>query len=1067
MNATIQDPQQHIFHDIPSKADQDAVDALVAHHRGNAALTQQLAIDASRLVSTSQARLDKQANAGFCRRLVSTISGATRQNGLSNQVDMLQMQKVAWHFLQQLQQQNLINAQSIAVIRNNLGTMNEYIIETRDFLELAIDKINSRLRHVENNTRFSTWSLNIEANARRYKSLPSSLLVVQLSYDFLRTHSDVSLTFQDVNHLVVTLEKLGVNCDEEVRLLDFIIALIDQMDATGIERYRSHIALSADDLAIDSAFIQTSVSGLGFNALYYLSDQYTKIAALIEDNELCNSDAAREKIISRIFGDEFDGLATTYTLRDLIAEVVGGGLLAIDLFKDKHQIAAEPTLLLGQTADEEVSLVSELPDITVHSYLDSTTDADDRRDYIRLLSLCLENPGDLGPLGREFITQLATKAGCHDALGQFMSGARTVQLQSEQLQRLQLLLSDSNITYCWLLDAFFLLTIEQKRIGNPLLMRIISSLKPAEFKDRFDALQQVIQETEPDRLLTACASLSRITKGWANILRYRELRFEDTFAKSISQLGEASWAATRLGFEFSGVSRKAMDYSYFLDASPFDEGLLSKLGSAVGSTAFLVGRKSALTSLNQLRVKVRDLIETKSSILREANGLVSSFRMPTFDFKDETGIEEFDLDNSTSNEDWSDQFEHHQGRLERSLGSFSSACDDAQSQLRLFASGQFGNSIVETRAQERREAQLRKAEEDLAKRSVSLDIKGQTQLFSIQWKDLEGIPFDPESIHNIQSDGRSWLISTDKGTYFVSSDRINWQEVYPFGSEEQRARHIAVIDGVWILLSHTGGFHYSHDAVNWKQTQFPDNGDDWSFSQTEDIVHLDSVWIWRFTRRRDYRHTEKGLFFDSEKTSSYTESVLYSVDELGGAWSLWDGAPRVGEGVNIDSVRRIPGVNSLLVFCSYDWSYVANKKKTDTEPFVQYYTPGKGWRNCTWGGDKRHGAGALVTRMGQQLMCFGSNELLTSEKGYEWKLEEVRISVRECFHLDGMSIFPSWSRHNGLHLSQDGRQFKELTLEDGTWNYFCANDQGALSVYSPNAHETSLRVGNFVFHATS
>ncbi len=1067
MNATIQDPQQHIFHDIPSKADQDAVDALVAHHRGNAALTQQLAIDASRLVSTSQARLDKQANAGFCRRFVSIISGATRQNALSNQVDMLQMQKVAWHFLQQLQQQNLINAQSIAVIRNNLGTMNEYIIETRDFLELAIDKINSRLRHVENNTRFSTWSLNIEANARRYKSLPSSLLVVQLSYDFLRTHSDVSLTFQDVNHLVVTLEKLGVNCDEEVRLLDFIIALIDQMDATGIERYRAHIALSADDLAIDSAFIQTSVSGLGFNALYYLSDQYTKIAALIEDNELCNSDAAREKIISRIFGDEFDGLATTYTLRDLIAEVVGGGLLAIDLFKEKHQIAAEPTLPLGQTADEEVSLVPELPDITVHSYLDSTTDADDRRDYVRLLSLCLENPGDLGSLGREFITQLANKAGCHDALGQFMSGARTVQLQSEQLQRLKLLLSDSNITYCWLLDAFFLLTIEQKRIGNPLLMRIISSLKPAEFKDRFDALQQVIQETESDRLLTACASLSRITKGWANILRYRELRFEDTFAKSISQLGEASWAATRLGFEFRDVSRKAMDYSYFLDASPFDEGLLSKLGSAVGSTAFLVGRKSALTSLNQLRVRVRELIETKSSILREANGLVSSFRMPTFDFKDETGIEEFELDNSTSNEDWSDQFEHHQGRLERSLGSFSSACDDAQSQLRLFASGQFGNSIVETRAQKHREAQLRKAEEDLAKRSVSVDIKGQPQLFSIQWQDLENTPFDPESIQSIKTDGKIWLIAADNNTYFTSPDRLEWQQVYPFGSEKCPARHIYVVDGVWLILNSWGGLHYSADAINWKQTQLPEPNDGLSLSPTEDLVHLDGVWVWRFTRRRDYTYTDKGFIFDSDKTSHYCESVLYSADELEGPWSLWTGAPRVSEGVQIDRIRCVPGVNSLLAFCTYDWSYVTNKKKTNAEPFVQYFTPGKGWRNCTWGGDKGHGSGALVTRMGQQLMCFGSNELLTSEKGYEWKLEEVRISVRECFHLDGMSIFPSWRRHNGLHLSQDGRQFKELTLEDGTWNYFCANDQGALSVYSPNAHETSLRVGNFFFHATS
>ncbi|MDP0964982.1 hypothetical protein Q6264_29295, partial [Klebsiella pneumoniae] len=80
------------------------------------------------------------------------------------------MQKFAWHYLKQLQQQNLINAQSIAVIRNNLGTMNEYIIETRNFVLVAVDKINRRLIRVENNTNFHQWSLNIEANKRRYKS---------------------------------------------------------------------------------------------------------------------------------------------------------------------------------------------------------------------------------------------------------------------------------------------------------------------------------------------------------------------------------------------------------------------------------------------------------------------------------------------------------------------------------------------------------------------------------------------------------------------------------------------------------------------------------------------------------------------------------------------------------------------------------------------------------------------------------------------------------------------------------------------------------------------------------
>ena len=50
--------------------------------------------------------------------------------------------------------------------------MNEYIIETREFLFQAVDKINRRLIRVENNTSFHQWSLNIEANKRRFKSMP-------------------------------------------------------------------------------------------------------------------------------------------------------------------------------------------------------------------------------------------------------------------------------------------------------------------------------------------------------------------------------------------------------------------------------------------------------------------------------------------------------------------------------------------------------------------------------------------------------------------------------------------------------------------------------------------------------------------------------------------------------------------------------------------------------------------------------------------------------------------------------------------------------------------------------
>ena len=172
--------QKKIFEQQLTSGEQAALNALVSEHKANAAFTQQLALDASRLVTTSQQRLNQQAGAGFFKRFGNAISGKTSENQLLNQMDMLQMQKFAWHYLQQLQQQNLINAQSISVIRNNLGTINGYIIETRNFLEQAVDKIDSRLKHVENNTSFHNWALNIEANKRRFKSLPKTLLILRL-----------------------------------------------------------------------------------------------------------------------------------------------------------------------------------------------------------------------------------------------------------------------------------------------------------------------------------------------------------------------------------------------------------------------------------------------------------------------------------------------------------------------------------------------------------------------------------------------------------------------------------------------------------------------------------------------------------------------------------------------------------------------------------------------------------------------------------------------------------------------------------------------------------------------
>lgn len=1063
MNAVIDDPKHTVIHAPLDADEQRAVEALVNQHRGNAALTQQLAMDASRMLGASQDRLRRHSEAGFCRRLVGALSGRTTQNALSNNMDMLAMQKVAWHYLQQLQQQNLINAQAIAVIRNNLGTMNEYIIETRDFLELAIDKINSRLRHVENNVRFTRWSLNIEANKRRYKSLSGALLVVQLSYDFLLKHRDVELTYEDINHLIVSLEELGINCDEDVRLLDFIIEIIDQLDLAGIDAYNRYIALWTDDCQVESGFIQANVSGLGFNALYYLSEQHSRIVSLINDDELCNSDAAREKIISRIFGDEFDGLATTYRLRDLVAELVGGGLLAIAIYRDRMGLDAQPVTATTDAPEEErLSLVSTFPDILAHTYLDATQSAEDRHDYIRLLSLCIQNPAETSRMGREFISHLSVRAGSPDAAAAFLvGGAGPLEIQV-QLQRLQQLLGRVEDVYCWLLDAFFLLTIEQGRIETAEVMRVLNALKPSQLKEHLTYLQCVLTGVDADAVLEACAGLSKVTRAWTNVLGYREMRFAQTYAEPIQALGSVSNEAFKLQLELHPVTMKALEYRYYTDMSGLDTSIFSKVGTALGSTTCTLGRRSSLSSLNQLRAKFDAFVRENSPVLWAANSAVSRIGMPTFSFDNECGHEDFDLNAAAENDDWSDQFDHCSYRIERTLDAFCNACNDAQRQLELFAGGDFTTSVVERRARAQREALQKQRDEELAKRSVMITRDGVEQRFSIEWEDVQSPPCDPEEIRELRTNGQHWLIATDDGTYFRSVDRVEWREVQPFGEESRTAREILLVNGVWLMTCYGQGCAYSSDGLTWKQTQYPAHDGDYSWSATDEIVHLDGVWIWRFTRHRSYRYGESGIF-SSPKSSFYTESVLFSAAALDGEWSRWEGTPTLTEGMQIDALCGVPGISSLLIFCSMDYSYERDKKVTESTPQVMYYASGKGWRTCTWNGEKNRRPDVSVTRMGDRLMCFASGQLLASVKGYEWTADPGQIRVHRSFHLDGVSLFSTWADSRQLRLSQDGCVFVEMTLEEGIWRHFGATEEGALSVYSPNAHETWLRAGHFVF----
>jgi len=1055
--------QEQVFHQPLSSAEAEVIQQIVGQHQANALKTQQLAIDASRLLASSEERLAQQAGSGFVKRFSNAISGKTREHQLQNQMDALQMQKFAWHYLQQLQQQNLINAQSIAVIRNNMGTMNDYIIETRGFLEQAIDKINRRLVQVEISTSFSQWALNVEANKRRFKSLPGTLLVLHLTYDFMRSHPELELTPQVINHLVVTLEKLGVDCDEDVGLLEFIIELIEQIEVAGIDRYRSMIELGFDGHILDAQFIQANISGIAFNALYFLSEQYEKIIDLTDDDEICSSDSAREKIISRFFGNEFSGLRTTYKIRDLLAEVVGGSLLVIDIYKDVNGLDAVASEPFDEASAQTLSLVSSLPDISKHSFLDVCDNDDKKRNYLRLLALCVEQSDSLSGLGREFIVLLAEKAGCPEVCDEIPGIADIPDRHRQYLPVMQDVLDDDDKVYTWLLDAFFLLTCCQLPVESPQVLRVLGMLKPNQFKNHFASLRTLINESDVGELLNSAAKVAAFTQGWKNIFRYRKLQFEAFYADIQQELNMAGNTASEILTGLFDMSGKALDVAYYIDVD--DGSFLSKLGSNTEGLTYAYGRRSALSSLNDLRKKAYDFIAEKSPVIHRANRLIAQWNFPAIEFENKISRNDYDLDNSIKNENWHDQYSRCERQLDEGLTAFSQVCYAVTEQLDLFAKGDFDTSVVALKAARAEQQKIQREQEKLAKQSVVLKCNGDECLFSIQWQSVEQPPCDPETIRHIKTDGDIWLIVDNEGAFYRSTDRLNWQSIQPSADGGHRYFDgLKVVNGVWIVLMGRQPFYYSYDALTWRQGQYPDlPGSRYDYSATEDIVHFNGLWLWRFTKSTEYSYTEEGVIFDSTKTSTYDASVLYCAQSLDADWERWEDTPWLDEGVKVEGIRALPGVSCLLAFCKYDSYHTMVKKTIDAHSSVCYHVPGKDWRSCTWGcEDDWWLSDVVVTRMGGHLMCFYSGHMLTSNKGYEWKQQRDDIRIKDCFHLEDVSIFPSSYDGQCIYLSQDGQAFQELMFDEGRWQHFAANNQGALSVYSPNDHETFLQIGHFV-----
>ncbi|MEX7116468.1 hypothetical protein AB2C39_34985, partial [Pseudomonas aeruginosa] len=388
----------------------------------------------------------------------------------------------------------------------------------------------------------------------------------------------------------------------------------------------------------------------------------------------------------------------------------------------------------------------------------------------------------------------------------------------------------------------------------------------------------------------------------------RELRFEKAFADMSTQLGKISFEAVHLSLDLTKATMKASDYSYFMEA--WDDSFLSKVSSKVGGTAYTIGRSSCLSSLNEMRKKISELISGHSSTLNQGNRVLTRWGLPSITFKDESGYADFELDNSATNEDWYDQFSHFERQLDDTLTSFSEACTDVANQLDLFAEGRFDESVVERKEKQHAERLDQQQQEKLAKQSVVIEKDGHDHLFSIEWRQVEHPPCDPEKIQHIKTDGTTWLIVDNDDRLYRSLDREHWHTVRLSASEDSpRISKLDIVSGMWIAVAgYSEGFYYSHDAQNWKQSHFPDVPG-YEFTRTEEVCYFNGLWLWRFKESKEYSYIEKGLIFDSTKTGNYDKIAVFCTANLDNQWQRWEDTPSLPEGVVVESLQSLPNGN--------------------------------------------------------------------------------------------------------------------------------------------------------------
>lgn len=318
---------------VLSDNEQVELEKLTKQAQRNATEAQKFSIEAAKILSVTKERLAEYKDRGFFKRCWYAVSGKTSALERANQEDLIKMQKFAWMYLSKLQEQNLIQAKAIAVIRNNLKEVQDEVGELSEQVSVIVDKFDARVRELEGVSAIQDWLQSLRVNESINRD-PKFICFLQIVFDYLATIRAKHISFEKVNmrkDLDIAFNDFGLDRKEEITIGEFVSGLYKEVVAFGIERFKRLITIDIEGTTLQPSYMLECVSGKGYSALYGLANDLERA----KEDDL----RAGEVLVSNKQLDP-EGDAR-YTFVALGKEIIGACLLTEMCYYDECKEATE------------------------------------------------------------------------------------------------------------------------------------------------------------------------------------------------------------------------------------------------------------------------------------------------------------------------------------------------------------------------------------------------------------------------------------------------------------------------------------------------------------------------------------------------------------------------------------------------------------------------------------------------------------------------------------------------------------------------------------------------------